>query len=293
MKNISTINNSVSSSSNYSVNSSNYSFMNSICSNNSNSINSSNSSNCSNSSCHNNDIYSNNSSCHNNDIYSNISSSSNNIILKTDSNSNTTNNTRSHIKNHIINNNIIIDVAVLCQEYTQIDKVCEDHIINLDDINISKDLFRCIFYPNGENFGIDKNFIHHNNKEIFPYISFLPQYRTINDQKFYLLEKIISNIENDLNISRNCFTADSLVELTNEIISINSLCDINCCSVLASLTWSNILEIINNYKFLEDDKLCNNKKEITPIYVISIIFKTPTAGVNNTIIRFNYKIIDT
>jgi len=270
--------------------------MNSICSNNSNSINSSNSSNCSNSSCHNNDIYSNNSSCHNNDIYSNnsSSSSSNYIILKTDSNSNTTNttNTRSHIKNHIINNNIIIDVAVLCQEYTQIDKMCEDHIINLDDITISKDLFRSIFYPHGENFGIDKNFIHHNNKEIFPYISFLPQYRTVNDQKFYLLEKIISNIENDLNISRNCFTVESLVELTNEIISINSLCDINCCSVLASLTWSNILEIINNYKFLEDDKLCNEKKEIIPICVISIIFKTPTAGVNNTIIRFNYKIID-
>jgi hypothetical protein len=125
-------------------------------------------------------------------------------------------------RNHnIICNKVTIDVAVLCQEYTTIEKMCDDHIINLDEIEITKDLFQCIFYPYYENFGINKNTVC-NNCSYAEYISFLPEYRTVNGKKFYLLEEIISNIESDLNISRNCFTIDSLVELTNEIISINS-----------------------------------------------------------------------
>jgi hypothetical protein len=184
---------------------------------------------------------------------------------------------------------------------------------------ITKELFQCIFYPYYENFGINKNTVC-NNCLYSPYISFLPEYRTVNGKKFYLLEEIISNIESDLNISRNCFTVESLVELTNEIISINSFCDINCCSVLASLTWCNILEIIQNYSIINDNcggcssgssssgsssvsssgstsgsssgstSISNVQPPVIPICVISIIFKTPTPGVKNTIVRFNYRI---
>jgi len=194
--------------------------------------------------------------------------------------------------NYCVNKNIVIDIAVLCQEYAQVDTSCENHVINLDDIVISKHLFKSLFYPHGENFGIDKNFINQNSVIFLPLISFLPEYRTVNGHKFYLLEQIFSNIEHDLNISRDCFTVDSRVEITNEIISITSLCDINTCSVLSSLTWTNILEIINNYRIVEHDKKDNSINNIIPICSISIIFKTPTAGVNNTVIRFNYKIKD-
>jgi hypothetical protein len=202
-----------------------------------------------------------------------------------------------------IANRVVIDVAVLCQEYTTIETMCHDNIINLDEILITKEVFQSIFYPYHDNFGLNKDFVC-NNKDISTYISFIPEFRSVNSKKFYLLEEIIANIERDLNISRNCFTKESLVELTNEIISIKSLCDINCCSVLASLSWQNILEIIKNYQLInycqcekgpESDenycKICkNSKSEIIPICVVNIIFKTPTPGVKNTIIRFNYRI---
>jgi len=224
---------------------------------------------------------------------------------------------KSSTSNHVsVCNKITIDVAVLCQEYTTIEKMCHDHIINLDEIEITKELFQCIFYPYYENFGINKNTVC-NNCSYQQYISFLPEYRSVNGKKFYLLEQIISNIESDLNISRNCFTVESLVELTNEIISINSFCDLNCCSVLSSLTWCNILEIIKNYNILNENCGCSSdasssgstsssgssgstsssynsmgQQPVIPICVISVIFKTPTPGVKNTIVRFNYRIID-
>lgn len=192
--------------------------------------------------------------------------------------------------NTCITNKINIDVAVLCQEYTKIETMCNDHVINLDEIEITKELFQYIFYPYCENFGINKNTIC-NNPAYIPYISFMPEYRTVNCKKFYLLESIIANIESDLNVSRNCFTVDSLVELTNEIVSIHSFCDLNCCSVLSSLTWSNILEILKNYNTVNCD--CTSITEpVIPICVISVVFKTPTCGVKNTIVRFNYRITD-
>ena len=186
----------------------------------------------------------------------------------------------------LTNDKIFIDVAVLCQEYTNVETMCGDHIVNLDEIEISKDIFQSIFYPYGENFGLNKDYVC-NNKELLPYLSFLPEFRRVNNKRFYLLEELILNIENDLNISRNCFTKESLVELTNEIFEIKSLCNINCCSVLSSLTWTNINEIIHNYKTLKD---CSS--EIVIILVINLIFKTPTPGVKNTLIRFQYRIIN-
>jgi hypothetical protein len=96
----------------------------------------------------------------------------------------------------------------------------------------------------------------------------------------------LNNIENDLNVSRNCFTTESIIELTNELIKINSLCDINYCSVLASLPWSNIKKIIDNDTLSSDYK----KKDKVICFVISVIFKTPTPGVKPNIFRFPYVI---
>jgi hypothetical protein len=236
-------------------------------------------------------------------FFSSSSSTSQSIVSNNSNNSKSLYSKNNH--NHVaICNKITIDVAVLCQEYTTIEKMCHDHIINLDEIEITKDLFQCIFYPYYENFGINKNTVC-NNCSYSEYISFLPEYRRVNGKRFYLLEEIISNIESDLNVSRNCFTVESLVELTNEIISINSFCDLNCCSVLSSLTWCNILEIIKNYNIVNDHcgGDCGPNLESTshpgvpvipviPICVISVIFKTPTPGVKNTIVRFNYRIVD-
>ena len=185
-----------------------------------------------------------------------------------------------------VQNRLSIDIAVLCEEITEIRETGKDHIINLDDIHIRKDVFKHIFYPYSENFGINTHLLH-SNKELQKVISFLPEHRNVNGTKFYLLEQILSNIEEDLNLPRSCFTIESIVELTNQITGINTFCDINSSNILSSLTWSNILEIVKNYKLLT-----STESNILPIFVISIIFKTPTNNVENTIIRFNYKITD-
>jgi flagellar motor protein MotB len=190
---------------------------------------------------------------------------------------------------NFIENKVNIDVAVLCQEYTTIEKMDNDHILNLDEIEITKEVFQTIFYPYCENFGLNITNIN-NNKLLIPYISFLPEHRTMDGKKFFLLEKIISNLENDLNVSRNCFTMETLVELSNEITNLHSFCNLNFHSVLSSLTWKNILEIVKNYKMADTNN--NIINPLIPICVISIIFKTPTVGVKNTIVRFNYRITD-
>lgn len=178
-------------------------------------------------------------------------------------------------------NKVFIDVAVVSEEYNKIELMCDDHIVNLDEIDVSMEIFQTMFYPYKSNFGINRDFFL-NSVNLMPFISFSHKFRTINGKHFDLLEELISNIETDLSVSRNCFTKDSLVELTNEITNIKSLLDIKCCSVMSSLTWENILDIINNYKL--------TKSEVIPVLIINIIFKSDTANVKDTIVRFQYKI---
>jgi hypothetical protein len=183
-------------------------------------------------------------------------------------------------------NDLIIDIAVLCQELTSIDVIHDNaNITELDEISIDQETFRRIFYPHGDTFGIDKNVanIPSNNE----YITFLTPYRTVKNKLFILLEQIFRNIENDLNLSRNCFTTTSCVELTNEILGIKTLCDLNSCSVLNSLTWTNVEDLMQNYKLLHHTNPDHNL-----ILVISVVFRTPTEGVKNTIIKFKYRIFN-
>jgi len=180
-----------------------------------------------------------------------------------------------------VTHKVYIDVAVVSEEYTKIELMCEDHVINLDEIDVTLEIFQIMFYPYKENFGINRD-LFLNNKNFIPFISFLRNFRSINGKPFNLLEEIIANLETDLCVSRNCFTKESLVELTNEISNIKTFLDIKCHSVLASLTWSNILDIINNYKVV--------KGEIVPVLIINITFKSDTSQAKDTIIRFQYKI---
>ena len=185
-----------------------------------------------------------------------------------------------------INKNIIVDVAVLYQEYSELNKLNNDHIINLDSISISIETFQNIYFSHGEFFAINKNYVVENNMQ--HYVSFLPEHQTINKKRFCLLEQLYSNIELDLNISRDCFTVESKVEFSNEISNIRYMYDVNVAGLLSALTWSNIIEIIKNYSLLNSNNLKQKKEDITIIFVVSVVFKTPTPGVKNTIVRFNY-----
>ena len=112
---------------------------------------------------------------------------------------------------------LVIDVAVLHQEYTPIEVTNDNsHVITFDDIEIKEEDFKQLFFSYGETFGINKLIA--NKKELFPFISFIVPYRTVDDKRFFLLETILNNIETDLNVSRNCFTTDSLLELSTLIL---------------------------------------------------------------------------
>ena len=180
-------------------------------------------------------------------------------------------------------NTITLDVAVMCQEYSPVELTSIDnHIINLDEILITEDLFKHIFYPYGENFGLDSTLCSMPN--IHKYVTFLPPFRSINfGEPFSLLEQIILNIEADLNVTRNCFTTNTLIELSKELSGIKTLYDINCCNIMCSLTWSNIMSIIRN-------EYVSSKHPLNQILlIISIVFKTPNNAILPTIVKFRYR----
>ena len=87
----------------------------------------------------------------------------------------------------------IIDVAVLCQEFANIEINCDNNnVITLDEIDISKKDFCSIFYPSGETFGINNEVSL--NGRLVPYISFQPAHRSIEGKRFILLETILKNL---------------------------------------------------------------------------------------------------
>ena len=185
-----------------------------------------------------------------------------------------------------IKTTITVDIAALSMEFTKLKKMCDDEIIDLDDIYISKANFQRLFYPQGETFGIDKKI--GTREDMFPFISFLYNYRTIKGQPFNLLESIIRSIENTMNISRQCFTADTMIELNNELGTLKSICDIPCCSVIASLPWSALMDTMNTYKSIQNSK---NKEELVFHCRISIFFKSPSIE-EAIVVRFNYILND-
>ena len=192
----------------------------------------------------------------------------------------------------MVERTIHIDVAVLCQEYNELEKRCDDHVINLDEISITKETFQQLFYPHGVQFGLNRKFVTSSNT--LKYISMLPTFRSVDGKKFYLLEYILKHIESDLGVSRDCFSRESLIDVTKELSGIGSLLDVNCCTLLTSLTWKNILEMVEQYKISDEKPSClkGSQTQLIPILVISIIFKTPTSGVKNTIVKLHYRVLD-
>ena len=175
----------------------------------------------------------------------------------------------------------MIDIAAISQEYSHIDIAFDTNLTLLDDIYISLDLFTKIFYPELNQFGIEKQIS--KNSSLYPFISLEDKYRTVNKKPFFLCNTILKAIENDLNIPRTCFTPSSLIEITNEFTNMKTLCDLNISSVVASLTWDNVKTIIQNYE-------TNHKKTVIPILAVSILFKTPTPGVKTNVIKIPYRI---
>jgi hypothetical protein len=182
-------------------------------------------------------------------------------------------------------NDVVIDVAVLCKEYSPLEIVSNDnHIVHLDEIDISESHFRQIFYPYGDFFGIKPN--KSNATEFWEFITFHSPWRTVNGRQFSLLDEIIRSAEQDLNVSRNCFTTCSIIELTNEISNIKTLYDIDSKAVLTSLTWTTIISLLrdNTLTKITDDSI------IRPLLIINMVFKNSNPHVKPTMVKFPFRL---
>ena len=184
---------------------------------------------------------------------------------------------------------ILLDVAFMSQEFAEIHIAgIDNHIVELDEIPLTNILFKLLFYPHGENFELNSQLasIKNNNQNIISYISFLPCYRTINGEPFSLLEQILAYIEKDLCVTRNCFTTNTLIELSKELSEIKTLNNISFSNTAHTLAWSDIVNIIKNEK--------DSRKDDNPLrhalLVISVVFKSPNSNVLPIIIKFRYKI---
>ena len=174
-------------------------------------------------------------------------------------------------------NKMILDIAYLNKNLEQ--QICltsNCHTVFLDPICIDEITFKNIFYQNN-NFGIQ------NNPEFYEYITFRTPWRSVKLRGFSLVDTILSNIEEDLNVTRNCFTTDTLIDLTNELIQIKSLCDIPLCN-MTSLSWDQIVDRIREKYINSHD---DNKFEIVELN-ITVVIKVPLECSFPTHIKFTY-----
>ncbi len=180
---------------------------------------------------------------------------------------------------------IVIDVAVLSKEHPSLEIVSNNnHIVHLDEIQIPEGRFRQIFYPYGDFFGIDTQKTNAN--ELLEFVSFQSPWRTVNGQQFSLLDEIIGSAEEDLNVSRNCFTTCSMIELTNEISKIKSLYDIGAQCILTALTWTNIVSVVRENTLTKD----TSDSIVKPLLVVNVVFKNPNPNVKPTMIKFPFRL---
>tara|TARA_Y100001970_G_scaffold287312_1_gene411680 strand:- start:664 stop:1299 length:636 start_codon:yes stop_codon:yes gene_type:complete len=192
-----------------------------------------------------------------------------------------------------------LDIAVLKQNSeVEIEINTDNHEIYLQKINLTYEKFQELFYPTGDNFIIDPQIT--KKQDNIQYTSLQPKYRkTDKGYPFNLYNSVLSNIEDDLNVTRTMFTSESLVSLTKELTSLENLSDIQAFCVDNSISWTNLLSILHNeyikYKIHPDGlsslmsyNISNDilNTELT----VNVIFRSPNMIIKPTILRMTYNV---
>ena len=187
----------------------------------------------------------------------------------------------------------IIDVAALGHVLNPIELRETAHVVELDDIPISSMIFRRIFYAlDGESFNLNCQLCRTDHfKDMKKFISFSPEDRTVNNIRFNLLNTIFGYLEEDLEVPRECFDLTCRMELERELACIDSICDINSCSVLTALSWHEIKKLLIS-QGANPSGIDQDGNIIYHVLKVSIIFKNPNRDVKDTIIKFRYLIGD-
>ena len=182
-----------------------------------------------------------------------------------------------------------INIAVFCQKYSNFELINDNPPIQLLTIPITLNLFKYIFYEN-DSFTINPAVC--NNSSLFNYISLLPgpsgyyengigRYK-VNTEPFSLGSEINDNIMQCLHISLEQIDPSSLIVLNKEISSIKSLCNLHCQSMVNSLRWSDITNLVLADPTYDYSKPLNLS--------IELIFVSNTEGVSNLVVIVNYNI---
>jgi hypothetical protein len=190
---------------------------------------------------------------------------------------------------------IVLDIAIL--EYQQgvpiTVSATNNHIVDLDVINFNNNnaclgedegtpipwkVFKNIFFQN-DIFEINDKY----NTDSHKYISFLKSFRKVKGEPFSLLKTILQLASVDLNVSTNCFTKSSLIDLSKEISNIKTISDLKC-HVDTSLSWSEIINLLQNNYF----KVGGGGSIV--ILVISVVFKSANTDILPVVVKFYYNV---
>jgi hypothetical protein len=174
---------------------------------------------------------------------------------------------------------VTFDIAYLTQDIAPVYVACKNvHTIQIDPIPIHVNHFKRIFYSQEDFFGLNKG--NQFEPDLLPFTVLNTPYRTIDERPFSLLEEVVRCIEEDLNVTRSCFTTKSLLELTRDIKNISTLYHLDACSLVSALKWSNIVAIM---------KSANERAEYI-YFVITILFKTANVAVLPIMVKLKYKV---
>ena len=160
-------------------------------------------------------------------------------------------------------------IAYLSTESNPIVVETTQHVVQLDPVPMTYSIFKNVFYGYGDAFTITSN------PSLSTYISF--KNKTVNTKTFSLDQTILSNISEDLHLPQACFTVDSVIELTRELVEIQTLGDLST-KVTSSLNLNTLEGVIRQ------------QESGDVLVTVGVVFKTPTQGVHPTLINFNYTI---
>ena len=139
-----------------------------------------------------------------------------------------------------------LDVAVISYKFNELrQQGDDDHIIELDPIDISQEDFKRLFYythHTHNTFAVNRQYPAGKERQFYGYVSFEDQ--SVDNRLFNLSDEILDNIESDLGISRHMLSTCSLINITKELNAIKSLRDLPTANVTCSLKWSDIVETL-------------------------------------------------
>lgn len=192
----------------------------------------------------------------------------------------------------------VIEVASLSQKLSPVVKE-EGNVISTNYIYLGLAEFRNLFYSvDGEHFSMNDAVCTDNSVSdelaiLFDKVRFNNKFIAGKDvQKLNLLEFIMECYENDLSLGRECWETCSVVNLTNSLGCIRSLCDMGKCQVDCALKFSEIQAILKQSRFSR----CYNENEIGPdcaireVLVITAHFKSSNPDVRDCIIKFRFAV---